>query len=67
MEKDTSKHKTQIRQLKLQPLYRKMTYGQIKVTSQLLLCGNWLEQAGFHAEDYVNVIVREGLLVIQIK
>jgi hypothetical protein len=55
----------QTRQLKLQPFYRSSTYGKTKVVPQLQLCGNWLEQAGFYPESYVNVIVREGILIIQ--
>jgi hypothetical protein len=52
------------RQLKLQPFHRNST-GKAKVVPQLQLCGNWLEKAGFLTDDYVNVIVREGILIIQ--
>ncbi len=54
----------QIRHLKLQPLYRKNTWGQTKETSQLRLCGNWLEQAGFFPKQSVTVTVKKGKLII---
>lgn len=53
------------RHIRLQPSYRKNTWGKTNVTSKLLLCGNWLEKAGFYADDYVSIIVREGILIIQ--
>lgn len=56
----------QTRHIMLQPHYRKNTWGQIKVTSKLLLCGNWLEQAGFFADDYVTVKVKNKKLVISL-
>ena len=54
----------QTRHIMLQPHYRKNTWGQIKVTSKLLLCGNWLERAGFLPEQSVTVEVKKGKLII---
>lgn len=53
-----------IRQLKLQPFYRRMTYGELKIVPQLLLCGNWLERAGFFPKQSVTVVVKKGKLII---
>lgn len=60
------KSATHTRQLKLQPFYRRMTYGELKIVPQLLLCGNWLERAGFFADDYVTVKVKNKKLVISL-
>ena len=58
-----------VRYLKLQPLYRQSqtnccykSYNKVPV---LRLCGQWLEKAGFLPENYVNVTVMNGLLVIR--
>lgn len=44
---NSAKPVKQTRHIMLQPHYRKNTWGQIKVTSKLLLCGNWLEKQDF--------------------
>ncbi|MDR1678642.1 MAG: type I toxin-antitoxin system SymE family toxin [Prevotellaceae bacterium] len=55
-----------VRYIKLQPFYRRLTgWNYSKVVSHLRLCGNWLEAAGFHAEEYVSVTVMSGLMIIR--
>lgn len=36
-----------------------------KIVPQLRLCGLWLQKAGFHPDEYVNVTVMDGLLLIR--
>jgi hypothetical protein len=55
-----------VRYLKLKEFYREGRYGKRKIVPELRLCGNWLEQAGFPAEDYVSVTVMNGLLIVRI-
>ncbi len=62
----TSPGKTEVRQLKLQPFYRRTKTRKGKIVPQLQLCGNWLENAGFYPDNYVSIIVREGLLIVQL-
>ena len=54
----------QNRQLKLQPKYRQLVFGQ-KIVPELKLSGLWLEQQGFYAGQLVEVEVRHGELVIR--
>ncbi len=36
-----------------------------KIVPQLRLCGLWLQKAGFNPDEYVNVTVMDGLLLIR--
>jgi toxic protein SymE len=51
------------KQVKLQPKYRALTYGQ-KTVPELKLSGVWLEKLGFRAGEKVNIIIREQELII---
>ncbi|TKC54872.1 type I toxin-antitoxin system SymE family toxin [Pedobacter hiemivivus] len=52
------------RQLKLQPKFQALTFGQ-KVVPELKLCGLWLKEQGFCVGQMVEVVVRYGELVIR--
>jgi len=52
------------KQVKLQPKYRALSYGQ-KIVPELKISGVWLEQLGFKAGESVSITVREELLIIQ--
>lgn len=54
-----------VREIKIQPQYRRNSLINDKIVPSLLLCGNWLERAGFYPGDHVKIIVQDGLLVIQ--
>lgn len=51
------------KQVKLQPKYRSLAYGQ-KTVPELKLSGVWLEKLGFRAGEKVNIIIREQELII---
>lgn len=36
-------------------------------TSQIILCGNWLKNAGFNFGDTVNIEVSEKKLILSVK
>lgn len=36
-----------------------------KIVPHLRLCGLWLQKAGFNPDEYVNVTVMDGLLLIR--
>jgi len=55
----------QTHQLKVQPLFRPTRYGQTMVP-ELRINGRWLENAGFIAEQRVNITVTEKLLIIRL-
>lgn len=58
----------QIRRLKLKPFYRQSAAlydTSTKIVPELRLCGDWLQEAGFHPNDYVDVTVKDGLLIIR--
>jgi toxic protein SymE len=52
------------RQVKLQPRYRELVYGQ-KIVPELKLSGVWLGDLGFKAGDQVRITTREKLLIIE--
>ncbi|WP_367657621.1 SymE family type I addiction module toxin [Culturomica massiliensis] len=56
-----------VRYLKLKPFYRQSTsnHSPSKIVPELRLCGNWLQDAGFLPNNYVNVTVMDGLLLIR--
>ena len=51
------------RRLKIAPLYRQLRPGH-RITSQLLLAGDWLKAAGFAPGAVALVEVSKGQLVI---
>lgn len=53
-----------VRYLKAQPLYRRNGNGH-RIVPDIHLCGNWLAEAGFRHEQYVSIMVADGLLVIR--
>lgn len=36
-----------------------------KIVPQLRLCGLWLQKAGFNPDEYVNITVMDGILIIR--
>jgi toxic protein SymE len=56
-----TKHKA--KQVKLQPKYRSLTYGQ-KTVPELKLSGVWLEKLGFRPGEKVNIAIKENQLII---
>jgi len=56
-----TKHKA--KQVKLQPKYRSLAYGQ-KTVPELKLSGVWLEEIGFKAGEKVNIAIQENQLII---
>jgi len=55
-----------VRYLKLRQFYRpSQTSCDFKKVPELRLMGNWLEKAGFLAENYVSVTIMDRLLVIR--
>ncbi len=51
------------KQVKLQPKYRALVYGQ-KIVPELKLSGVWLEELGFKPGELVSITTREELLII---
>lgn len=52
------------RELKVQPLVRRLTNRNYKVVPQLTLSGNWLKDAGFNPNSKVDLKVKEGIIII---
>jgi hypothetical protein len=59
---DTQKPQTE-KQIKLQPKYRRLVYGD-KIVPELKLSGLWLEAIGFKAGEKVTITIREQELII---
>jgi hypothetical protein len=55
--------KKEQKQVKLQPKYRELTYGQ-KIVPELKVSGVWLEAAGFRAGEKVNITISNQQLII---
>lgn len=53
-----------VRYLKTQPMYRPLNRGY-KIVPKLLICGNWLERAGFLPNQYVSISVMGNTLIIR--
>lgn len=51
------------RQVKLQPKTRQLAYSR-KDVPWLNVSGVWLEQAGFHVGDRVEITIEENTLII---
>jgi len=51
------------KQVKLQPKYRALAYGQ-KTVPELKLSGVWLEKLGFRAGEKVTITIKENQLII---
>lgn len=52
------------KQVKLQPKYRSLTWGERKIVPELKLSGIWLEAAGFRPGEKVNIAIKENQLII---
>jgi len=53
-----------VRYLTTQPMYRILNSGY-KIVPKLLICGNWLEQAGFLPKEHVSITVMGNTLIIR--
>jgi hypothetical protein len=52
------------KQVKLQPRYRILSYGQ-RIVPELRVSGIWLEQHGFKAGGQVEITVSQNELIIK--
>ena len=57
--------KKQIRQIKLQPRHRALSWNKSKVVPSLTLSGGWLEEIGFKTGTKVTILIEENLLIIK--
>ncbi|MBD2768458.1 type I addiction module toxin, SymE family [Hymenobacter sp. BT664] len=53
----------QARRIKVTPHYRQL-HPRVRITSKLMLQGNWLEAAGFAPGTIATIEVQAGRLVI---
>ena len=54
-----------IKQIKLQPKHRALSWGSYKIVPWLSISGVWLEQNGFKAGDTVTITVEQNQLIIK--
>ena len=55
-----------IKEVKLQPKYRSLVFGQ-KIVPELKISGVWLEEQGFYAGQLVEITVQNQELIIKPK
>ena len=59
------KEEIDIRKLTVQAQHRTEQWRHTIIVSRILLCGQWLKDAGFKPGDKVKIIVQDDLLIIQ--
>ena len=55
-----------VRSLKIQPKIRDNQYSRT-IAPELKLCGNWLDELGFHSGKRVVVTTMKELLIIRVQ
>jgi hypothetical protein len=65
-EKNASVRRPDVRSLKIQPRIRDNRNSTI-IAPEIKLCGNWLEQLGFHHGKRVIVTTMKELLIIRLQ
>ena len=65
-EKTTIKLRPRVRTLKIQPKTIVNVFN-LKHVPEIKLCGNWLEELGFHHGKRVSITSMNGLLIIRLQ
>lgn len=55
-----------IKEVKLQPKFRSLAFGQ-KIVPELKISGVWLEEQGFYAGQLVEITIQNQELIIKPK
>ena len=66
-EKKSGANRPAVRSLKIQPKYRVNCWRDSTVAPEIKLCGNWLEQLGFHCGKRVIVTMMKEVLIITLQ
>ncbi|MBI1343871.1 MAG: type I addiction module toxin, SymE family [Terrimonas sp.] len=62
--KNATNRRPEVRNLKIQPHFRKNKYNYVKV-AEIRLCGHWLEKLGFCQDQRVQVTAMKNLIIVR--